>query len=45
MVMKYRIEYISTFHVDIYTVAEFLTDHPEKAARIFAKIDLSRFIA
>ena len=37
--MKYRIEYISTFHSDILSIAEFLSEHPSKAARIFAKID------
>jgi len=37
--MKYKIEYISTFHADILSVAEFLAEYPSKAARIFAKID------
>ena len=37
--MKYRIEYISTFYMDILAITEFLTDYPEKASRIFAKID------
>jgi plasmid stabilization system protein ParE len=37
--MKYRIEYISTFHADILSVVEFLAEYPMKAARIFAKID------
>ena len=37
--MKYKIEYISTFHTDILAVAEFLVEYPKKAARIFAKTD------
>lgn len=37
--MKYRIEYISTFHADVSQVVEFLEDYPQKAARIFAKLD------
>jgi len=35
----YRVEYISTFHADVLTVAEFLEEYPKKAARIFATID------
>jgi len=37
--MKYRIEYISTFHADILSTIEFLAEYPQKAARIFAKTD------
>ena len=37
--MKYRIEYISTFHADVLSVEKFLAEHPKKAMRIFAKID------
>ena len=39
MDMKYNIEYISTFHVDMLTVARILDEYPEKAARIFAKAE------
>jgi len=37
--MKYRVEYISTFHADISTIAQMLKDYPSKASRIFAKAD------
>jgi plasmid stabilization system protein ParE len=37
--MKYKIEYISTFHTDVLSVAEYLEEYPKKAARIFAKMD------
>ena len=37
--MRYKIEYLSTFHEDVLSVAEFLAEYPRKAARIFAKID------
>jgi len=37
--MKYKIEYISTFHADILAVNRFLAEYPRKAARIFAKAD------
>ena len=37
--MNFRIEYISTFYADVSSVAEFLSEYPRKAARIFAKID------
>ena len=37
--MKYRIEYISTFHSDVLSVEKFLAEYPGKAMRIFAKID------
>ena len=39
MAIQYRVEYISTFHTDVWHTAEVLTDYPIKAARIFAKID------
>jgi plasmid stabilization system protein ParE len=39
MAMGYKIEYISTFHIDVLSVVKFLTEYPMKAARIFAKID------
>lgn len=38
--MKYKIEYISTFHADVLSVVEFLEEYPSKAALIFAKIDI-----
>ncbi len=37
--MKYRIEYLSTFHADVLAVTAFLAEHPKKAARIFEKTD------
>jgi plasmid stabilization system protein ParE len=37
--MNYKIEYISTFHDDVQSFREYLSDFPNKAARIFAKID------
>jgi len=37
--MKYKVEYISTFHADVLSAAEFLKDYSSKAARIFAKMD------
>ena len=37
--MKYKIEYIATFHADVLRVVDFLEEHPQKAARIFAKLD------
>ena len=39
MATKHKIEYISTFHADVLNVMEFLTDYPNKAARVFAKAD------
>ena len=39
MAMKYKIEYISTFHADVLSVVEFLAEYPSKASRIFEKID------
>ena len=37
--MKYKIEYISTFHSDVQSVMKFLSDYPGKAMRIFEKAD------
>jgi len=37
--MSYRLEYISTFHYDVQTVADFLAEYPSKAARIICKKD------
>jgi len=37
--MKYRIEYISTFHADIIFIEESLKEYPKKATRVFAKAD------
>jgi plasmid stabilization system protein ParE len=39
MATKYRVEYISTFHVDVLAVTAFLEGYSKKAARIFAKVD------
>ena len=39
--MSYKIEYISTFRSDVQTVAGFQAEYPNKAARIFAKVDKS----
>jgi plasmid stabilization system protein ParE len=37
--MKHKIEYISTFHAEVPPIADYLSEYPEKAVRIFAKID------
>lgn len=37
--MMYRLEYISTFHADVLQVIENLAEHPQKAERIFSKLD------
>jgi plasmid stabilization system protein ParE len=34
-----KVEYIATFHVDVIKIADDLDEYPEKAARIFAKLD------
>ena len=39
--MSYKIEYISTFHSDVQTVADFLVEYPNKATRIFTKAEKS----
>ena len=43
----YKLEYISTFHTDVLQVAENLEEHPQKALRLFSKIDkiLSNLVA
>jgi plasmid stabilization system protein ParE len=35
----YRLSYISTFHADVAQVVAALDESPQKAARIFAKLD------
>ena len=37
--MTYKLEYISTFHMDVLQVIENLEEHPQKAKRIFSRID------
>ena len=37
--MKYRLEYISTFHTDIASVTSSLKEYPKMAKRIFEKMD------
>ena len=37
--MKYSIEYISTFHTDMLQTMINLEEYPQKAQRIFAKLD------
>jgi plasmid stabilization system protein ParE len=37
--MKCRVEYISTFHIDLQSIQEFLVDFPIKVARIINKTD------
>jgi len=37
--MKYRLEYISTFHTDVLQVIENLQEYPQKAERIFSRLD------
>ena len=39
MAMIFKIEYISAFHADISNVANNLKDYPQKAKRIFEKLD------
>ena len=39
MAMTYKLEYISTFHADVLHVVDILDDCPEKAERIFSKLD------
>ena len=39
MAMIFKIEYISTFHADISNIANNLDDYPQKAKRIFEKLD------
>lgn len=41
MATKYRIEYISTFYDDVVDVTVFLDQYPNKAARIYEKLDRS----
>jgi plasmid stabilization system protein ParE len=41
MVMKYRIDYITTFSADVSTVIANLEENPQKAKRIFEKLDRS----
>ena len=37
--MKYRLEYISTFHTDVLNLISDLEDYPLKAKRIIEKLD------
>ena len=37
--MMYKLEYISTFHTDVLQVIDFLEEYPQKAQRIFSKLD------
>jgi len=37
--MAFKIEYISTFHFDVLDVAADLEEYPQKATRIFEKLD------
>jgi len=39
MDMKYKLEYITTFHADIANVVSNLEEHPQMAKRILEKID------
>ena len=39
--MKCKVEYISTFHLDIQSIQDFLADFPNKAARIISKTDIA----
>jgi addiction module RelE/StbE family toxin len=39
MDMVFKIEYISTFHFDVLDVVSSLADYPQKAKRIFEKLD------
>ena len=35
-----RLEYISTFYSDIASVSDYLEDYPQKAKRLFEKLDI-----
>lgn len=37
--MMYNIEYISTFHTDVLTIADYLSEYPKKARRLFEQVD------
>ena len=37
--MMFKIEYISTFHADVLAVEVYLIEYPQKAKRIFNKLD------
>jgi addiction module RelE/StbE family toxin len=37
--MAFKIEYIATFHLDVLDVVDSLEDYPQKAKRIFEKLD------
>ena len=39
MATKFRIEYISTFYFDVLDVVSSLEEYPQKAKRIFEKLD------
>ena len=39
MAIKYRIEYISTFYFDVLDVESNLKEYPQKAKRLFEKLD------
>lgn len=41
MGMNRKIEYLSNFHTDVKSIINFLADYPNKAARIFSKVDKS----
>jgi len=35
-----KLEYISTFYSDIASVSDYLEDYPQKAKRLFEKMDI-----
>ena len=37
--MKYKLDYISTFHMDVWQVTDSLKEYPQKAVRIFSRLD------
>lgn len=37
--MMYNIEYISTFHTDVLTIADYLSEYPKKARHLFEQVD------
>jgi addiction module RelE/StbE family toxin len=37
--MAFKIEYIATFHFDVLAVVDSLEEYPQKAKRIFEKLD------
>ena len=41
MGMSYKVEYLSSFYIDLTVIVDFLKDYPKKAERIFQKMERS----